>query len=116
MHINANYLSDVESMAADIIEEHGHDHEAIYDAVHEWVDGSEWVIYTHRARMVLEFSSNKEAGPDELGWEGFAAGATGWADLYTRGAYYAMSADVMKKVHELLDDDAMEAVRERLYA
>lgn len=96
------YHRDVESMACDIVEEHGHDRDAIIDAVHEWVDGSQWVIYTARARKVLEFSDNDEAGPDSLGWEDFAAGATGWADLYSRGAYFAMCADVSEVIERIL--------------
>lgn len=101
MHI-CNYLSDVRSMAVGIIAEHGDDDDAINDAIHEWVDGSQWIIYTARARKVLEFSSNDEAGPDSMGWEGFVSGCNGWSDLFTRGAYFAMCADVSEAIHELL--------------
>ena len=72
----------------------------ISDAVHEMVDGSEWVIYTYRAQKVLEYSGNEEAGPDSLGWEDFVSGAMGWSCLYSRGAYYAMVQDV----HEAVDE------------
>jgi hypothetical protein len=111
------YRQSVQAIATSAIDptEWGDDTD-LYDRVHQMVDGSEWVIYYHRARKVLEYSPNETAGPDELGWKDFSAGAESFGDLHVRGAYYAMSADVMEKVHELLDDDAMEAVRERLYA
>lgn len=103
MEITAyEYRRDVETMALDLVEEHGHDDDAMDDAVHEAIDGSHWVIYTYRARKVLEFSDNDEAGPDCCGWEDFAHGATGWADLYTKGAYYAMRADLSEKIEEIL--------------
>lgn len=101
------YYRDVHSMAAGIIDEVGTDEYAEYsDAIHEWVDGSQWVIYTYRARKVLEFSDNDEAGPDSIGWEGFASGCNGWSDLYTRGAYFAMCADVSEKIDEMIAERA----------
>jgi hypothetical protein len=103
------YFADVFSIAQDIVAEHGDNEDCIQDAIHEACDGSQWVIYTYRARKVLEFSSNDEAGPDSMGWDGFASGCNGWCDLFTRGAYFAMCADVSEKVQELLFSDAEEA-------
>jgi len=95
------YFADVASIAREIVAEHGDSDDYIHDAIHEACDGSQWVIYTYRARKVLEFSSNDEAGPDEMGWDGFSEGCDGWVDVFTRGAYFAMCADVSEKVHDL---------------
>jgi hypothetical protein len=101
------YYSAVNSIAAGIIEEVGTDEYAEYsDAVHEWVDGSQWVIYTYRAQLLLTFSSNSDAGPDEIGWEGLVSGCDGWSDLYSRGAYFAMCADVSEAIDRILDEAA----------
>jgi hypothetical protein len=105
------YFRDVETMALDLVEEYGHDDDAMDDAVHEAIDGSQWVIYYYRARLVLQFSSNDEAGPDEMGWETFVDGATGWSDLYTRGAYFAMRADVSEKIEEILESTLSASLR-----
>ena len=98
------YFNDVESIARDIVDDLGDNLDDLGEAVHQWVDSSQWVIYTYRARKVLEFSNHDEAGPDEKGWDGFAEGCTGWSDLFSRGAYFAMCADVHETVQSLLSD------------
>lgn len=98
------YYNDVRIIARDILDDLGDDLDDLSDAIHEWVDGSQWVIYTYRARKVLEFSDNDEAGPDSMGWDGFASGCNGWCDLFTRGAYFAMCADVHEAVDSLMAD------------
>lgn len=96
------YFADVESIAADIFAEYGDNEDEYPDAIHEACDGSQWVIYTYRARKVLEWSGNDHAGPDSMGWDDFTMDCTGWSDLFTRGAYFAMYADVFEKVGEML--------------
>lgn len=99
------YYTDVHSIAAGIIDEVGTDEYAEYsDAIHEWVDMNMWVIYIYRARLVLTFSNNDHAGPDAMGWEGFVSGSDCWSDLYTRGAYFAMCADVYEAIEQRLHE------------
>lgn len=99
------YFTDVNRIAKDIIKEVGTDEFAEYsDAIHEWVDGNMWVIYTYRAQLLLTFSSNSDAGPDSIGWEGLVSGCNGWSDLYSRGAYFAMCADVSEAIDRILDE------------
>lgn len=39
---------------------------AEWDAAHEWADGSEWVIYTHRARCLWMDSTEVQDEEDEI--------------------------------------------------
>ena len=98
------YRESVKTIAEWIIQEH-ESYEDRHDAVHEAVDASEWVIYTGRAQKVLEHSGNSDAGPDSLGWEDFVADATGWSELYTRGAYFAMAQDVYEALAEMYEEE-----------
>ena len=88
----SHYRDDVRSIAQDIFDRAMEDaegnvddiHDEWTDWVHEDVDGSQWVIYTHRAMLVVtQYSDNNNHGPDEMGWSVFADGATGWSDLFT---------------------------------
>ncbi len=77
-----------------------------YDAIHEEVDGSCYVIYYHMARKVVDsFSDNGEIGIDEMGWEAITSGTSGLNDVYTRLAYYAMTADVAEQVSKIQNND-----------
>lgn len=76
----------------------------VCDRITESVDGSQWVIYTYRAQLVLQFSSNDNAGPDECGWFAFTEGCTGWSDLFSRGAFYAMVWDVNEAIETITNN------------
>jgi hypothetical protein len=88
--MQAEYWADVRCIANYIAVEECSDEN---DAIHEAVDGSQWVIYTHRALRVLQYSRNHDAGLDEMGKDLFA-GVEDMSTLYSRAAYFAMAADV----------------------
>jgi hypothetical protein len=85
--------------------------EDLFDAIHEEADGSAWVIYTYRARLVLQYSKNEDAIFDDLGMEGFAS-ADSMAEIYTRAAYSAIRQDIAEKVEELRKEEPEEAEAE----
>ena len=68
------------------------------DYVHKAVDGSYWSRFEWSTRLVLAFSDNYEAGPDNLGWDGFVEVVEGWGQFLSRGAYFAMVADVFEEI------------------
>jgi hypothetical protein len=70
------------------------DREELIEWVHESVDGSYWVIYTHANLDVLRYSDNDSAYSDNFGAEGMTdkSGNINWAAL----AYAAMEQDVME--------------------
>jgi hypothetical protein len=65
----------------------------------ESVEGSQWVIYTYRARHVLMFSRNEESIVEDLGRDAFS-GISSLAELYTVAAAFAMRADVLEAFEE----------------
>jgi hypothetical protein len=86
------YWSDVEAIAESVIQRE-HEGEDRYDALHEEVDGSQWIIYYYRAGKCLQFSSNEDAIFDDMGDEAFK-GCASMGEIHTRAAYYAMRRDV----------------------
>ncbi len=77
--------------AKDNAEEYGSD---VYDNVHESVDGSYWIIYTHAQLKVLQYTDNKDAINDVYGDT-----LEGSADtIITQIAYFAMVQDVMDRL------------------
>jgi len=94
-----SYFTDVTDMAVEIREQHkacGSDFEES-DVLHEYVDGSSWVIYYARARQVLEYSDNDCAIFEELGpqqWED-------WGTAFCQAAFFAMHRDVSEALAEL---------------
>ena len=81
------YFASVQSIAneaAELPEDERH------DFVRESIDGNYWVIYTHAARKVLEYSDNDCAIFEEMGpqqWED-------WGTAFSQAAYFAMCQDV----------------------
>ena len=60
-----------------------------YDALHETLDGHQWVIYTHKARAVIAHTDNPNALMDEFGSD---AGG----DMFDeRRAFCAMMQDII---------------------
>lgn len=80
--IAKEYMCAVRSCAEDVKD--GND-------IDEVIDGSEWVIYTFRARLVLAVSDNANAWQDE-GVE------IDIKNCDSQRAYYAMRADVTRLV------------------
>lgn len=72
-----------------------------FDRVHEAVDGSYWIIYTHAALKVLQYSRNDDAIFEE--GDGLH-GANSMSDVYTQAAFWAMRADVVSELEDLIDN------------
>jgi len=64
------------------------------DALHEVVDGSYWVIYTHANFQVLMCSDHHDAYSEEFGEPAVSGDSINWAAL----AYAAMARDVSDQV------------------
>lgn len=99
-----SYREAVELHAREALSNGGGD---FFDAIHEEADGSAWIIYTYRARLVLQYSKNEDAILDEIGFEGFS-GADSMAEIYTRAAYFALRQDIAEKVEELREEAEAE--------
>ena len=88
------YWAHVKYLAAEIVaesKEYGRD---IGDVMHETIDGDAWVIYTHLARKVIEFSDNDCEYFDNFG----PVEVSDWSSLYTSAAYFALRADVYEAI------------------
>ena len=97
-----NYRANVETRAKEVLKRVRDEGVDECDAIHDEVDGSQWVIYTYRARHVLLFSRNEDAIFDE----GVGIGEYKSAgDLYTAMAYWAMRADVAEALADLPSED-----------
>lgn len=101
------YWRDVRSYAEAVVEavrDHGQD---VEDAIHEAADGSWWVIYTHAAHMVWQYSDAADA-IHELGSD-WAAGLDTPESLFPRIAYYAIAQDIRDELDRVgFDLDAEE--------
>lgn len=101
-----DYRNDVDSYAIEVrdrVRDEGVDE---CDAIHDAVDGSQWVIYTYRARHVLMFSTNEDAIFDEgIGLQGL----NNSGDLFSAMAYWAMRADVAEALAELPTEEEEQA-------
>ncbi len=79
------------------------------DERHDWlwesVDGHEFVIYTHKARLVLLHSKNEDAIFDEGMWDGQASSML---DVYTKAAFFAFLADIREELSSLEDEEEDE--------
>jgi hypothetical protein len=64
------------------------------DALHQVVDGSYWVIYTHANFQVLMCSDHHDAYSEEFGEPAVSGDSINWAAL----AYAAMARDVSEQV------------------
>ena len=95
-----SYWQDVTDMA-DQVEEYAKendwpDREAIFDYMHDSIDGCGRIIYTQNAKECLVFSRNDGAYVDQFGKEGVTDGQgnLNWSAL----AYAAFEADVFEEL------------------
>ena len=77
------------------------------DYIHESVDGSYYVIYTHANVVVLQESVNDSAAFDEMG-EVALSGCNSYGEVMARLAYFAMRQDVAEAFYELPDVEEPE--------
>ena len=90
--LRASYWESVRDIAEDIAGEPDLTADDVSDRVAESVDGSQWIIYTWRARLVRSLSDHADAY-EEYGF-GFMRDADDLDDIITRAAYLAMHDDV----------------------
>ena len=90
--LRASYWESVRDIAQDIAGEPDLSADDVSDRVAESVDGSQWIVYTWRARLVRSLSDHGDAY-EEYGY-GFMRDADDLDDIITRAAYLAMHDDV----------------------
>jgi hypothetical protein len=92
--LRAEYYQGVRSIAeevASLVKNEGMDES---DALHQTVDGSYWVIYTHANFQVLMCSEHHDAYSEEFGEAPVTGADVNWAAL----AYAAMALDVSERI------------------
>jgi len=106
-HTYSDYWSAVSGFALDAIEAAlDRDDECFYEFIDDWlhelVDGSYWVIYTHAATKVMQYTDNANAYWDVIG-ENVSAGS--WSDLVSKLAYFAHEQDIRDKIKIQLEEE-----------
>lgn len=100
---NREYREEVKAIAQEIVDRVKSGElspDDVNDALHESVDGDQWVIYTYRAKLVVAFlSDNGDAAYDE-GMEVDHSDGINWSAM----AYFAMCADVRSELPDDLDE------------
>lgn len=111
MFAELEYRNAVRAHAAEvlrIVREEGVD---LHDAIHEAADGSQWVIYTARARFVLAWSKYADAAWGVDGVDTFRA-ARSMDDIYTTAACFALRQDIADAIEQRRAiDDTIEQRR-----
>ena len=115
---STDYCNDIDGTATNLIDELMDEldndleavKEAIYDRIHETVDSHEWIIYTYHNAFVVRFSSNEDAYKDVYGNEDLGALVCekGPEGITLAMAYFAMSADLSEKCHEIIEEKEAE--------
>ena len=91
-----DYWRDVREIARDVLErESTGESTDRHEALHEAVDGSEWIIYYSKAAQVMRFTDNDNALEEETGGTiaDFDSLEGGYWSAVGIWAYYAMLAD-----------------------
>lgn len=98
--LRADYYGDIRSYAEEIKQEikdgEIEDRDSLSNRVWEVADGTQWVIYTQKAQIVLLCSDNDNAYADEFGTEGVAdeCGGVNWLRL----AFAAVHRDIFEQL------------------
>jgi len=92
--LRAEYYQGVRSLAQEVAKRVKDDGEDQNDVIHEVVDGSYWVIYTHANFQVLMCSDHHDAYSEEFGEPAVSGDSINWAAL----AYATMARDVSDQV------------------
>ena len=89
------YWQDVFFYASNLVDEvieEGLDYDSVIDRLHESVDGSQRVIYTHQAKMCMVYTDNEDSYQDDFGVEGMVnASGINWSGL----AFAAFRQDII---------------------
>ena len=107
--LRSSYWESVRDIAQDIATDHlaetyANDDDRsddLSDRIAESVDGSQWVIYTWRARLVRSLSDHADAC-DDYRFDDLAAASDGMDAIITRAAYLAMHDDVREVLDRIL--------------
>ncbi len=110
------YWTEVESIASTLADEAldqaDDDKDAaleyIFDsALHETIDGHQWIIYTYYNLQVINFSDNDDYYDQNFGAESLKASLEegGIDTLHCHIAFWALYADVQDKIDEALDNE-----------
>lgn len=92
------YAAEVTGLADEALDlSEGEDNMDLYDAVHELVDGHQWVIYTAYHFDVLKHA--RDAGDDAIEDHLEAIkGAENWRQMLKIATYAALQGDVLDRV------------------
>lgn len=111
--LNAEYYQGVRGIAEELAQrvKDGEikDQDGWQQAMHEAVDGSYWVIYTHANFQVLMCSSHHDAYSENFGEAPVTGSDINWAAL----AFAALEQDVQEHAEEPDWDNLEEAPRRR---
>lgn len=108
-----NYWGTVQAIADDLYQR-GRDGEIadFSDALFEAIDGTQWIIYTYRARKVMQYTRNDDALEDH----GVEAPTGGYDEVTTAYAFWAMYQDVIDRLendgHDVNDIESWSDVEE----
>lgn len=105
--LRQEYWEAVRQIARDSIHEARESGRDVSDVVHEAVDSSYWVIYTHANLQVLRFTENDEAAADIGGLDEILRDR-GVSGLYQILAFYALRADVEEQISRMDGEDETE--------
>lgn len=118
---NLEYQANIQSIASEIVTElkqGGYDPTDIYSAVHEVVDGHEYMIYTHYHEKVIRQTTNEDAYLDVYSSEdlGELIQHKELEGVIQARAFFAMTQDVSDALHELKDglEDELEALQDEI--
>ena len=110
----SSYNEEIQDLATNMVSEamdyNDNDREAAeessHDRLHETIDGHQWVIYTHQAGLVPDFSSNYEAYQDCYDNEsiGSIVAEGGLDAMKPIIAYFAMYQDVSELLEQAFDE------------
>tara|TARA_R100000664_G_scaffold1664_1_gene4359 strand:+ start:767 stop:1111 length:345 start_codon:yes stop_codon:yes gene_type:complete len=109
-HTYSDYWNAVKGFAFDAIEEalDRDDDKDFYEFIDEWlhnlVDGSYWVIYTHAATKVMQYTDHANAYWDVLGED---VSASSWSELVSKLAYFAHEQDIRDRINVELEKEEM---------
>jgi predicted ribosome quality control (RQC) complex YloA/Tae2 family protein len=100
------YDKEINSIAINIIADlkaGQQDPSDIYSAVHEYVDGHQWIIYTSYHRQIIQYTPNADAYKDVYSDEdlGQLVSEQGIEAFEQVRAFFAMTQDVSEAMQEL---------------
>ena len=100
--LEADYWGDIRSNAKDVIRQikdgEISSRDELYERLNEEADGTQWVIYTHQARVLLVCTNTPDAYEEEFGEK---------PDTVEKQAYAAYLHDLTEQVEAEGDIDAL---------